>query len=136
MIVPSFNKARALAMARSCCADFTSNSCISVLILVFRNFLAKYNSSPVSTITSRKTQSVCSSPLILIYPRLISFESDRASGSTRQGWRKERCQPWMAVCATYLHGHSQNAAGTQGICPGMMIYCRCGLLAISCDQFR
>jgi hypothetical protein len=31
--------------------------------------------------------------LLLLYERLISFEIDRGGGSTRQGWRKERCQP-------------------------------------------
>ena len=51
--------------------------------------------------------------LLLIYPRLISFESDRESGSARHGWRKERCQPWMAVCAIHFHDRSQNAAGTR-----------------------
>ena len=50
---------------------------------------------------------------LLIYPRLISFESDRGSGSTRQGWCKERCQPGMAVCASYFHDRSQDAAGTR-----------------------
>ena len=31
--------------------------------------------------------------LLLLYPRLISFEIDRGGGSARQGRRKERCQP-------------------------------------------
>ena len=52
---------------------------------------------------------------ILIYPRLISFESNLGSGSARQGRRRERCQPWMAVCAAHLHEHSQNSAGTLGL---------------------
>ena len=51
--------------------------------------------------------------LDLDLPRLISFESDRASGPARHGWRKERCQPWMAVCAAHLHEHSQNSEGTR-----------------------
>jgi len=49
----------------------------------------------------------------MFYPRLISFESARVSGSARHGWRKERCQPWMAVCAARLHELSQNGAGTR-----------------------
>ena len=44
---------------------------------------------------------------------VVSFESDRGSGPARPGWRKERCQPRMAVCAVHLHDHSQNAIGTQ-----------------------
>ena len=51
--------------------------------------------------------------LLLIHPRLISFESDRGSGSTRHEWHKERCQLWMAVCATLFHDCSQIAAGTR-----------------------
>ena len=53
--------------------------------------------------------------LDLDLPRLISFESARASGSARHGWRKERCQPGMAVCAARLHDHSQNSEGTPGL---------------------
>ena len=65
----------------------------------------------ISTKTGKKQLSL----LILIYPRLISFESDRVGGSMRQGRRKERCQPGMAVCAALLLAHSQNAAGTLGL---------------------
>ena len=78
-----------------------------------RYFRQLTKACPVSTTHRRKTQSVCSCSSFLIYPRLISFESNRASGSARQGWRTERCQPWTAVCATHLHVHSQNAAGTR-----------------------
>ena len=65
----------------------------------------------ISTKTGKKQLSL----LILIYPRLISFESDRVGGSMRHGWRIERCQPRMAVCAAHLLDHSQNAAGTLGL---------------------
>jgi hypothetical protein len=50
--------------------------------------------------------------LLLLLPRLIGFEIDRGGGSSRQGWRKERCQPWTAVCAARWSDQSQNAAGT------------------------
>ena len=50
---------------------------------------------------------------LLIYPRLISFESDRVSGSARQEWRDEHCQPWTAASAIHLQDHSQNAVGTR-----------------------
>ena len=75
-------------------------------------------------------------PLILIYPRLISFEIYRGGGSMCQDGTLSAGQAWMPFCAAHLHDHSQNAAGTQGVCPGMMIYCGCGRLAVSCDQFR
>ncbi len=61
--------------------------------------------------------------LLLIYPRLISFEIDRGRGSARQGWRKERCQPRMAVCAAPFSGHSQNAAGTLGMISRRKTFC-------------
>ena len=66
-------------------------------------------SHPASTINKRKAFAF----LLLIYPRLISLESDRGSGSTRHGWRKERCQPWIAVSAIHFHDHSEDAAGTR-----------------------
>ena len=79
-----------------------------MLAAMFRYFQRHANPS-----SKRDKQTTNAKRLLLIYPRLISFESDRASGSARHGWRKERCQPWMAVCATHLHDHSQNAAGTR-----------------------
>ena len=47
--------------------------------------------------------------------RLISFESAGVGGSMRHGWRIERCQSGMAVCAALPLDHSQNAAGTRGL---------------------
>ena len=98
-------------MARSRYADFnradfhvTNNQVYDVLGLIFS---VTYN-NPFRTNFKQLL-------LILIYPRLISFESDRASGSARHGWRKERCQPWMAVCAARLHDYSQNSEGTLGL---------------------
>ena len=57
----------------------------SVWFLVSRYFRQHTKVCPVS-ISRRKTQSVCSCTSLLIYPRLISFESDCGSGSTRHGW--------------------------------------------------
>jgi len=51
--------------------------------------------------------------LLLIYPRLLSFLTYCGSGSTRHGWRKERCRPWMAVCATGFRDRSENSDGTR-----------------------
>ena len=51
---------------------------------------------------------------LLIYLRLISFESNRGDRSARHGWRKERCQAGMPVCAAWWSDCFQNCVATQG----------------------
>ena len=44
---------------------------------------------------------------------LLSFEIDWGGEAMRQGWRNERCQVRMPVCATHRSNPAQNAAGTR-----------------------
>ena len=52
-------------------------------------------------------------PLILIYPRLISFEIYRGGGSMCQDGTLSAGQAGMPVCAAHWSDRSQNSEGTR-----------------------
>ena len=102
-----------------------------LLSSIFR-VIAHHSPSELLTAKLNNSDSPTDASPLLLYPRLISFEIDRVGGSTRQGCRRERCQPWTAVCAAHWSDQSQNAEGTrradypqQDFCP-LLVFLKVG----------